>query len=129
MVALAACGGSTNPSPLGRTVLLDGATFVVRAASIGTTAIESAPAGHVDVTVNWSGRFNVIDVYVTTAGCAAFRDVSDGLCAVLARAEGAARPKALGFASEAGGSYTVWMANRGPTAETVVLDASVDTGS
>ena len=124
-LALAACARSTTPSPPGRTVLIHGATFIVRAASAGTTALESPPVGRVDVTASWAGRVNVIDVYVTAADCAAFADVTAGLCPVLARAEGLARPKAVAFGSEAGHSYTVWMANRGPTAETVVLDASV----
>lgn len=83
--------------------------------------------GRVEVTANWAGRVNVIDVYVTASDCSTFQDVSAGLCPVLARAEGIARPKAVAFGGEAGRIYTVWMANRGPTAETVVLDASLRT--
>lgn len=127
LLALAACAESTSPSPPGRTILIDGATFVVRAASAGATAIERPPAGRVDVTVNWNGRVNLIDVYVTDSGCPVFLDVTEGRCSVLTRGEGMARPKSVAFDSEAERSYTVWTANRGASAETVTLDASVTT--
>lgn len=125
LLILVACAESTSPSPPGQTILIDGATFVVRAAGAGATAIEHPPAGRVEVTVNWNGRANVIDVYVTDANCAAFLDVTAGRCSVLARGEGMARPKSVAFDGEAQRSYTVWTANRGATAETVTLDASV----
>jgi hypothetical protein len=126
-LAGAACGKSTLPSPPGRIVLIDGETFVVRASSAGATVLGQPPAGRVDVTVSWHGRFNPIDVYVTPSGCPSFRDVAGGACAVIAREEGSARPKSVAFDTEAAESYTVWTANRGASAEAVTLDAVVTT--
>lgn len=138
LLVLAACGKSSAvtpstpvpspsaPSALVRTVLIAGASFVVRAGGSSFINIDFPPAGKVDVTVNWGGS-NTIEVYVTDANCPGFEDVAGGRCPILARAEGSARPKAVTFDSQAGRIYTVWSVNRGATPESVSLDAGVTT--
>lgn len=137
-VLAAACGGgggtttpsSPNPQPSTstgvRTPLLTGSTFTVRAGGSSFTNIDFPPVGTVDVTVNWGGS-NRIEVYITDASCPGFQNVTSGSCAVIARAEGTAKPKSLTFPSQTGRIYTVWSANRGTSDETVSLDAGVTT--
>ncbi len=134
--SLQGCGGGSTsptspvPSPTAgqpvRTVLLSGVTVTVRASGSSFTNIDFPPAGKVDVTANWGGP-NTIDVYVTDQSCPGFTDVAAGRCAILARAEGAARPKSVTFDSTAGKVYSIWMANRGTSTETVGVDAGVTT--
>jgi hypothetical protein len=138
LVALSACGtgGTATPSgpapgpsasaPPVRTVLISGASFVVRAGGSSFVNIDFPPAGKVDVTVSWGGP-NTIDIYVTDASCPGFQDVAQGRCPILGRAEGTTRPKSVNFDSQAGRIYTVWSANRGTTPESVSLDAAVTT--
>ncbi len=138
LASLPACGksGTSAPStPVARpstaassvrTVLISGATFVVRAGGSSFTNIDFPPIGKVDVSATWGGPNN-IELYVTDASCPGFQDLAAGRCPVVARAEGAARPKTVTFDSQTGKIYTVWSANRGTTSETVSLDAGVTT--
>ena len=123
------CSPATEPSPPGRTALIQGARLVVRAGSAGSVVIDRSPAGRVEVTAVWDGPFGAIQVYVTDLSCPVFEDVAANRCRLLAADEGAARPKVVEFSSEDGGAYVVWAANRGPVAEAVTLDVYVTAAS
>ena len=137
MAALPSCGGKgspTTPTPSTptptqtvRTVISTG-NFTIRAGTATFKNIDGPPNGTIDATVEWSDPGNPIDLFVTDGRCTGFTDLQGGRCTVLARAEGAAKPKRVTFTnSTANAVYSFWIYNRGTTVESGAIEVGITT--
>src|SRR5882672_1683686 len=136
IATLATCGGGGPSTPTAspsapvqqvRTVL-GNADFTLRAGSATFKAYDNPPLGMMDVTVDWGNTANQIDVYATDGRCPGFPNLQAGQCTVLARAEGATKPKRLTFSNTvANAVYNFWIYNAGTTTQPGAVEIGITT--
>jgi hypothetical protein len=136
IAALSSCGGGSPSSPTPgpstpaqnvRTVLGNPA-FTISGGTATFKSIDNPPIGTMDATVDWGNPANEIDFYATDGRCPGFVDLQAGRCTVLARAEGAPKPKKLSFSNTtANAVYNFWIFNRGTSTETGAMEVAVTT--
>src|SRR5438477_2382287 len=135
--SFASCGGGGSPSSPGggpstppqavRTIL--GTTgFTISAGAATFKSIDNPPIGTMDATADWGNPSNQIDFYATDGRCPGFVELQAGRCTVLARAEGAGKPKKVSFGNTtANAVYLFWVANHGTTSESGEVEIAVTT--
>ncbi len=133
---LATCGGggSSTPTPVASTptqtvrTVLGNTTFELRPGSATFKSYDNPPIGTMDATLDWSNAANQLDFYATDGRCPGFPDLQAGRCTVLARAEGAGKPKRVTFSNTAANAvYNFWIYNRGTTIESGAVEIGVTT--
>jgi hypothetical protein len=131
VIAMTGCSKSSSapaaPSGPVRTVLTDRSfnPLSIGAQRVDVTAPGTGTAtGTLEATLNWSQASNTVYLYFSDGTCVGLSTV--GICAgrpcctIMASATTTAKPKTLSLAV-APGSYTVWVANMGPGADTGTL--------
>lgn len=127
--SLAACGGSSKspaappptppPTPPPPRVVSQVTGASLPAGFVGWAVFTTTLAGALDATVDWTFATNDIDVYLTQGSCD-FDTFNTAQCPVLGFSESTtAKPEMAHVASAAAGTYTVFVANVGPTDETL----------
>src|SRR5438874_48216 len=129
--SMPSCGGggpsspTTGPptSPQAVRTGLGTTDFTLRAGTATFKSIDNPPIGTMDATVDWGNATNTINFYATDGRCPGFVELQAGVCTVLARAEGAAKPKKVSFSNTtANAVYLFWIYNGGTTAESGGLE-------
>jgi hypothetical protein len=119
--------GASTPAQAVRTVL-GNAAFEIRANTATFKSIDNPPIGTMDATLDWANPGNTVDFYATDGRCPGFLELQAGACTVLARAEGAAKPKTLRFNNTTTTAvYNFWIYNRGATTESGAMEVAVTT--
>ena len=134
--SLPSCGGggpsspSTGPStpPQAVRTVLGTTDFTLRAGAATFKSIDNPPIGTMDATVDWGNPSNTINVYATDGRCPGYVELQAGVCTILARAEGAAKPKRVSFSNTVtNGVYLFWIFNAGTSSESGGLEIGVTT--
>lgn len=123
LMMMAACGGTTDPTA---TEVQESVHTVPPLQRVEAAQLSIADRGTVEVSADWTRAGNDIDVYATPGDCF---DTPSALsiesCIVLAAGAGSAKPERLSFPGAAGGSYKVYVVNRGLETETVTVRLTV----
>jgi hypothetical protein len=131
MAALAACGGSDNPSGPTRTDLgTQSGTVVPQTANFHNVFANAS--GTFDVTVNWGNAANDLDVFVTSSNCSPATlgalERQEGSCTHLASARSTTtKPERVTWSGSANVTYRVWIANFGQTTDSYTVAAGITT--
>jgi len=135
--ALSSCGGGSSPSspstgpstpPQAVRTVLGTTDFTLRPATATFKSIDNPPIGTMDATADWGNPANTINLYATDGRCPGFVELQAGRCTVLARAEGAAKPKKVTFSNTtANAVYLFWISNAGTSNESGGLEIGVTT--
>ncbi len=127
-------GGTSSPTTMPSTpaqavhVVLGTTGFTLSAGTATFKSIDNPPLGTMDATIDWGNPANPIDFYATDGRCPGFVQLQAGGCTVLARAEGAAKPKTVSFSNTtANAVYNFWIYNRGTSTESGQVEIGVTT--
>jgi len=136
VAALSGCGGGgsspaapTPSTPAGqvRTVLAT-VPFEIRAGGATFKSIDNPPTGSMDATLEWGNAGSQVDFYATDGRCPGFPELQAGACTVLARSEGATKPKRITFNVPAANAViNFWIYNRGSISEAGMMEVAVTT--
>ena len=119
----AGCGGATDPTA---TEVHESIHSVAPLQRVEAAQISIGDRGTIEVSADWTRARNDIDVYATPGDCFETPSaLSIESCIVLAEAAGSAKPERLSFPGAAGGSYKVYVVNRGSETETVTVRLTV----
>ena len=117
------CGGTTDPTA---TEIRESVHAVAPLQGVEAAQLSLGDRGTIEVTADWTRAGNDIDVYATPGDCF---DIPSALtinsCLVLAEAIGGDKPERLSFPGAAGGTYKVFVVNRGSETDTVTVRLTV----
>jgi hypothetical protein len=126
-IALFGCGGGTSDPTATEVRVYNQSVAPLQTAAAAEMTLGSRGAT-VEVSADWTFAGNNVDVYATTADCFDFTPsvVEVARCLGLAEATGeTAKPERLVFQGVAGGSYKVFVVNRGSASDMVTVRLTI----
>ena len=133
---VAGCGGGNGPTEPPDSEVIGNGTFTVvgttEAMSLGFNSDVAAVSftlvegGTVEITADWGSAANNIDLFLYLGNCTSAR-AREGGCAVANRTTSTtAKPERLNVIGVPSGTYSVGIANFGPTTESGTFRVSVN---
>ena len=125
-IALFGCGGGTSAPTTTEVRVYNQSVAPLQAAAAAEMTLGRGAT--VEVSADWTVAGNNVDVYATTADCLDFTTsvVLVARCLGLAEATGeTAKPERLVFQGVAGGSYKVFVVNRGSASDMVTVRLTI----